>query len=45
MTNDSIYALRRRLQCGDGTDLMDLVTYAWLASVMWVPVVAAWMLA
>ena len=27
------------------TDLMDLVTYAWLASVMWVPVVAAWMLA
>ena len=24
------------------TDLMDLVTYAWLASVMWVPVVAAW---
>ena len=27
------------------TDLMDLVTYAWLASVMWVPVMAAWMLA
>jgi len=27
------------------TDLMDLVTYAWLASVMWVPVVAAWTLA
>ena len=27
------------------TDLMDLVTYAWLASVMWVPTVAAWTLA
>jgi hypothetical protein len=27
------------------TDLMDLGTYAWLASVMWVPVVAAWTLA
>jgi hypothetical protein len=27
------------------TDLMDLATYAWLAKVMWVPVVAAWMLA
>ena len=27
------------------TDLMDLVTYAWLASVMWIPVVAAWTLA
>jgi hypothetical protein len=27
------------------TDLLDLVTYAWLASVMWVPVVAAWTLA
>jgi len=27
------------------TDLMDLTTYAWLASVMWVPVVAAWTLA
>jgi hypothetical protein len=27
------------------TDLMDLVTYAWLASVMWVPAVAAWTLA
>jgi len=27
------------------TDLMDLVTYAWLASVMWVPVVLAWTLA
>jgi len=27
------------------TDLMDLRTYAWLASVMWVPVVAAWTLA
>jgi hypothetical protein len=27
------------------TDLMDLATYAWLASVMWVPVVAAWTLA
>ena len=27
------------------TDLMDLDTYAWLASVMWVPVVAAWTLA
>jgi len=27
------------------TDLMDLPTYAWLASVMWVPVVAAWTLA
>jgi hypothetical protein len=24
------------------TDLLDLATYAWLASVMWVPVVAAW---
>ena len=24
------------------TDLMDLATYAWLASVMWVPAVAAW---
>jgi hypothetical protein len=24
------------------TDLMDLPTYAWLASIMWVPVVAAW---
>ena len=27
------------------TDLMDLTTYAWLASVMWVPVVGAWTLA
>ena len=27
------------------TDVMDLVTYAWLASVMWIPVVAAWTLA
>jgi hypothetical protein len=27
------------------TDLMDLATYAWLASVMWVPAVAAWTLA
>lgn len=27
------------------TDLMDLVTYSWLASAMWVPVVAAWTLA
>jgi hypothetical protein len=27
------------------TDLMDLTTYAWLAQVMWVPTVAAWMLA
>lgn len=27
------------------TDLMDLTTYAWLAKVMWVPVVAAWTLA
>jgi hypothetical protein len=27
------------------TDLLDLVTYAWLASVMWAPVVAAWTLA
>jgi hypothetical protein len=27
------------------TDLMDLRTYAWLASVMWVPIMAAWMLA
>jgi hypothetical protein len=27
------------------TDLMDLTTYTWLASVMWVPVVAAWTLA
>jgi hypothetical protein len=27
------------------TDLLDLTTYAWLASVMWVPVVAAWTLA
>jgi hypothetical protein len=27
------------------TDLMDLSTYAWLASVMWVPTVAAWALA
>jgi hypothetical protein len=27
------------------TDLVDLTTYAWLASVMWVPAVAAWMLA
>jgi len=27
------------------TDLQDLATYAWLASVMWVPTVAAWTLA
>jgi hypothetical protein len=27
------------------TDLLDLTTYAWLASVMWVPVMAAWTLA
>jgi hypothetical protein len=27
------------------TDLEDLTTYAWLASVMWVPAVAAWTLA
>lgn len=27
------------------TDLMDLRTYAWLASVMWVPTLAAWTLA
>jgi hypothetical protein len=27
------------------TDLLDLTTYAWLASVMWVPTVAAWTLA
>ena len=27
------------------TDLMDLTTYAWLASVMWIPTVAAWSLA
>ncbi len=27
------------------TDLLDLETYAWLASVMWVPMVAAWTLA
>jgi hypothetical protein len=27
------------------TDLQDLSTYAWLASVMWVPAVAAWTLA
>jgi uncharacterized membrane protein (Fun14 family) len=27
------------------TDLQDLETYAWLASVMWVPAVAAWTLA
>ncbi len=27
------------------TDLLDLDTYAWLASVMWVPAVAAWALA
>ncbi len=27
------------------TDLLDLDTYAWLASVMWVPAVAAWTLA
>jgi hypothetical protein len=27
------------------TDLLDLDTYAWLASVMWVPVVAVWTLA
>jgi hypothetical protein len=27
------------------TDLQDLTTYAWLASVMWVPTVAAWALA
>ena len=27
------------------TDLMDLQTYSWLASVMWVPIMGAWMLA
>ena len=27
------------------TDLMDLETYSWLASVMWIPTVAAWTLA
>ncbi len=27
------------------TDLMDLNTYAWLASVMWVPILAVWTLA
>jgi hypothetical protein len=27
------------------TDLLDLATYAWLASVIWVPMVAAWTLA
>jgi hypothetical protein len=27
------------------TDLMDLTTYAWLASVIWVPTMAAWTLA
>ncbi|MGC4054745.1 MAG: hypothetical protein QM757_38355 [Paludibaculum sp.] len=27
------------------TDLLDLATYAWLASVMWVPAVAAWTMA
>ena len=27
------------------TDLMDLTTYAWLASVMWIPTMAAWTLA
>jgi len=27
------------------TDLQDLATYAWLASVMWVPTMAAWLLA
>ena len=27
------------------TDLLDLPTYAWLASVMWIPTVAAWALA
>ena len=27
------------------TDLQDLATYAWLATVMWVPTVAAWTLA
>jgi hypothetical protein len=27
------------------TDLQDLATYGWLASVMWVPIVAAWTLA
>src|SRR4029079_8668179 len=27
------------------TDLIDLATYAWLASVMWVPAVAAWTMA
>ena len=27
------------------TDLQDLRTYAWLASVMWVPIMTAWMLA
>jgi hypothetical protein len=34
--NNAIYAW---------TDLLDLATYAWQASVMWVPVVAAWTLA
>ncbi|HEX5354442.1 MAG TPA: glycoside hydrolase family 2 [Rhodanobacteraceae bacterium] len=27
------------------TDLQDLTTYSWLASVMWVPIMAAWVLA
>jgi hypothetical protein len=27
------------------TDMMDLVTYAWLAKMMWIPTVAAWTLA
>ena len=27
------------------TDLQDLATYGWLASVMWVPILAAWTLA
>ncbi|WP_424681272.1 glycoside hydrolase family 2 [Frateuria sp. YIM B11624] len=27
------------------TDLQDLVTYAWLASVMWIPTMTAWVLA
>jgi hypothetical protein len=27
------------------TDLMDLATYAWLAKVMWIPTLAAWLLA
>jgi hypothetical protein len=27
------------------TDLQDLTTYAWLASVLWVPTIAAWLLA